>query len=562
MMRHFVPVIFLALHVMEPQGLAGRNEYQDAVDAVSRQLEEIKGPGTAVLCPSSSLVLSCGNSRCETRKGENEENCPADCFDSLVKSYDDSMACAHVQRLFQPNTIAQVQELVRYAANANVGIRIIGNRHTINNQYCTDGIVVSTVRFNKILGIEKESDGSESVWVEPGVVLGDLAEWLHKRNRTLGYAQLGFRLATVGGAIATGAHGSSALHNSIISNIVRAVTLIDGTGTIHDISDAWGETDELRAVRAHLGNLGAVVRIKLKIMPQFRLRVKVSEGNESALLRNGGIFRQVGTCDYALINWFPNTGKFIRTCAVETKDRVENGAENSLLSLPVPSFFENPYRVALHYGMCYQPINAALEGLRYLQLKYIPPFKHADIFGYTTSTRETVGYSHRIMTSALANGQSKFFVNDWEIAVPFSRAQEALRFVSDYARLTGMRMPLIGLFLRFAPSDDATLLAHTTSVGAYRKREPVVFIEFPTPVPVGFPHVMTENINSIYEELARILITRYGGRSHWGKNKAFTFSLQNEMNTYDNNLERFRNVRDAFDPQGLFLTAFDLNAGF
>jgi hypothetical protein len=105
-------------------------------------------------------------------------------------------------------------------------------------------------------------------------------------------------------------------------------------------------------------------------------------------------------------------------------------------------------------------------------------------------------------------------------------------------------------------------MAHTTSVGAFSKGEPVVFFEFPTPAPVGLSPQTTRAIDGIYEDLARLLMTDFDARPHWGKNQDFTFSLANQLQAYGENVARFQQVKDVLDPEGLFMTAFDNNAGF
>ena len=60
------------------------------------------------------------------------------------------------------------------------------------------------------------------VRVDAGVKTGDLAEWLHARGKSLGYALMGFRLPTIAGAVATGSHGSSPRFDSVLASRVRS----------------------------------------------------------------------------------------------------------------------------------------------------------------------------------------------------------------------------------------------------------------------------------------------------------------------------------------------------
>jgi hypothetical protein len=277
------------------------------------------------------------------------------------------------------------------------------------------------------------------------------------------------------------------------------------------------------------------------------------------LLKDGGIIELLGGCDYGTINWFPNTRRFVKTCGVETTELADSGAENTLLKPTIPKGLVKPYKVALHYGMCFEPLNSALEGLRYISLKWMPPLLKEGIFDWEITTSHAVGFSHRMVSSKLIDNKDKFFTNDWELAIPFSRAQEALQAVSEFALMNGIYLPLVGVFLRFAHSKDGTFLAHTVSAGAFDADEAVMFVEFPTPAPTGFSKTMTKEVNRPYEELAQMLITEFDARPHWGKNKLWAHQLEIERGAFDDNLAHFEAVRAELDPESLFRSDY-LNA--
>lgn len=509
-------------------------------------------------CPISRLVLTCGDNKCDPSL-ENADNCPADCLETSLKSYNDQISCPGIEPLHRPKGQEEVQSLIKRAREQGRHARVVGSRHSVNEQYCTDGIALTMEAFNQVIGIHKEEDGSETVEVEAGATMGDLADWLHERGKTLGYVQLGFRLATVGGAIATGAHGSSAKHTAVVASLVQAVTLINSAGEVLEITKKDG--DLLRSLRAHLGMFGVVIKVKLKIISQFRLHVSVTKHKGHELLEENGLSEAIKDCDYALINWFPKTNRYIKTCGIETEERADLGAENTLLNPKILPGLELPFNLALHYGMCSSQLNAGLEYLRYLFLKWRPPFQKIGPSGDLISTGDVVGYSHRMMSSKFIESKNDFFQNDWELAIPFSKAFAALKVVYEHTKQNDMHLPLVGFLLRFAPSEDATLMAHTTSVGAFNKNEPVLLIEFPTPTPIGFPADMRASINYPYEQLARILITEFGARPHWGKNEAWTFKLQNELGSYGKNLDVFKTLVQKIDPVGMFATNFARQIG-
>ena len=418
-------------------------------------------------------------------------------------------------------------------------------------------------KMNHIIGLTTEVDGSQSVVTEAGVTFAELAEWLHRRGLSLGYAQLGFRLATVGGAIANGAHGSSHKHSAVVSSLVRGLTLITSAG--QEISVNEDQPQLLRALRAHLGLFGVVATVKLEVMPQFKLRVGITDHSDSQLFLADGLEHAIEDCDYSFINWFPSSERYIKACGQETADKAEQGAENTLLNPPVPPGLGLPYKVILHYGMCFDDVNSLLEDLRYSLFKWQPPLQKKNFFdnllGRASPISNVVGYAHRMMASNLTADASSFLQNDREIAIPISRIAPVLSALRTYTKDHHTRLPLFGVFLRFAPAEDKSLLAHSTSVGEFSDGEPVVFVEIVTPEPVGFPADLKEAVEMPFEQMSHMLIKDFHGRPHWGKNKNWAFALARDLNFYEDNLLQFRYLLQTIDPLGMFSNEFAQNAG-
>src|SRR5579871_277901 len=232
----FATLLILAVGLCEFGLALDESEYYDKLEEINYLLDHIDKQAKD-LCPLSPLVTTCGNNICE-HLWENGDNCPADCVITPVKSYDHQVNCAQVEQLLTPASLDELIDIVKSAHLNGTHVRVVGSRHTVNQQYCTNGIAISMDNFKTIIGIEKEPDGSESVMVQPSVIMADLGEWLHERDRSLGYAQLGFRAATIAGAIANGAHGSSPKHTSVLSSLVRSATIVKSDGHILEISDS------------------------------------------------------------------------------------------------------------------------------------------------------------------------------------------------------------------------------------------------------------------------------------------------------------------------------------
>src|SRR5262249_49402295 len=105
----------------------------------------------------------------------------------------------------------------------------------------------------------------------------------------------------IAGAIATGTHGSSLVHGNL-SSLVEGVRLIDGRGSPIEIG---AHDPRLDGARVHLGALGVLTRITLRVEPAFRLAETIE-----ALPLDGACARAAElarSAEYVKIWWLPHT---------------------------------------------------------------------------------------------------------------------------------------------------------------------------------------------------------------------------------------------------------------
>lgn len=86
-----------------------------------------------------------------------------------------------------------------------------------------------------------------------GVNLRDATEYLRQNGRGLRTTPA-YGNITLGGAIGTGAHGSTIKYNASISSQAIGFTVVDGIGNVRKISDP----NDLMSFRLNLGLLGKV----------------------------------------------------------------------------------------------------------------------------------------------------------------------------------------------------------------------------------------------------------------------------------------------------------------
>ncbi|WP_226831889.1 FAD-binding protein [Brachybacterium sp. FME24] len=167
--------------------------------------------------------------------------------------------------LHAPESVAQLQALVAAAPR----IRALGTRHSFSEIAASDAALVTLAKLPSDLQFDT---AARTVRVGAGVRYGELA---------LAAADAGLALATmgslphisVGGASATGTHGSGDHHRSLSSS-VRAIDLVTAEGDLLTLSRDQNPEDFDGMVLA-LGTLGIVTHLTLDLVPAFTMRQSV-----------------------------------------------------------------------------------------------------------------------------------------------------------------------------------------------------------------------------------------------------------------------------------------------
>jgi xylitol oxidase len=163
-------------------------------------------------------------------------------------------------RILRPGSVEEAQELIADAA----AIRPLGTRHSFSlvGDSAGGGALLSTERLDRIVEI-----GDATATVEAGIRYGELSAALHERG--LAVANLAsLPHISVGGAIATGTHGSGVSNRSLAA-AVSAIDLVCADGSICRLRRG---DDDFDGAVVGLGALGLVARASLDVVPAFELR--------------------------------------------------------------------------------------------------------------------------------------------------------------------------------------------------------------------------------------------------------------------------------------------------
>jgi xylitol oxidase len=165
---------------------------------------------------------------------------------------------------------ARTVDDVRHAVLEGGRVRALGTRHSFNDLADTTGtlISVSGIQPDPVLNPE-----ARTVTIGAGVTYGALANWLEERGWALGN-MASLPHITIGGAIATGTHGSG-VGNQVLSAAVAGLQYVDAAGVVRD---AWRGDPDFSGMPVGLGAFGIVTRVTLDIEPSYLIRQDVYVG--------------------------------------------------------------------------------------------------------------------------------------------------------------------------------------------------------------------------------------------------------------------------------------------
>src|SRR3954447_20313574 len=150
-----------------------------------------------------------------------------------------------------PRETAELVEIVRAARSAGVPLTVRGAGTSVAGNAVGPGWVADTSRFlTRILEIDPVA---RTARVEPGVVLADLQAAAREHGLRFGPDPSTASRCTIGGMIGNNACGPRAVTWGRTIDNVLALTVVDGTGTVHEVGTGFASHPELEAVaRRHL----------------------------------------------------------------------------------------------------------------------------------------------------------------------------------------------------------------------------------------------------------------------------------------------------------------------
>lgn len=543
-------------------------------------------------CPlvsSSALASTCGDGICNGvgLDAENVDNCPRDCATGDLKKIlpyyaENTNVCKEYATVYEPSSIAAVQDAVRESVQQGRTVKMVGTRHSTSNIICGQGNVMTSEKLKNIEGLRTINDGPfsnvEVVTFESGVTFRTddakinpatnqpyqgLMDYLAVHNKALNYSATGFAGITVGGALATGVHGSNAKGSSNVAHEVQELWLIAPNGDLkHYTKGTTGITkpDTWKALTTNLGVLGPVVKISMRVRDQFALHTKVNFHDETELLADGGLDNLVEQCNFSFMTWFPGrtTSKVINTCAWETNEPVTD--PSTIMTLFTPNIADE---FTVFFKTLSQGASCPVEGTdNYLNLRSYanlrvmfmqdPANAWVETQNRTVRGYEGIGYSHNIINRDITSNYPGFSATDWEVALPKSQTQDALRVIEEVVNKYDTALPSIGVVIRFDQATDNSLMSGVSTRNGIPAGEPMVHLEIPVFTPWKMRGEDLERWQKPWKEVMTRLVTEFDARPHWGKNQDWLLRHPAALQRIAPEMARFQSVINEIDPTGVF----------
>ena len=408
------------------------------------------------------------------------------------------------RQIARPQSIEELQDIVRQCARTGQHIRVVGAGHSFTPIAQTNDVLIS---LDNLQGVEQVDSANSTATVLGGTRLNLLGEELFKRG--LAQENLGdIDVQSISGAVSTGTHGTGAAFGTLATQIA-GLMLVTASGDLLECSPEHNP-DIFKAAQVSLGTLGIIAKVKLRVVPATRLHYQGRGSTLTDCLANLERYKQENS--HFEFFWFPYT------------DGVQAKFLNETDDPPSKSSLWNNFNKIVLENYVYWLISEIC--------RRVPSFckTACRISAQSIATVDEVNYSHRLFTTPRL---VRFQEMEYNIPAEHARAValEIQQCIAEHQFKVHFPVEC-----RFVRADDIWLSP------AYQRDSAYIAVHMYRGMPYQdyFRHI---------EEIFK----RYNGRPHWGKMHTRTAGELAALYPHWND---FRRVRAELDPQGMFLNEY------
>ena len=406
------------------------------------------------------------------------------------------------KNLYSVTTEEELQEVISKVEK----IRFFGTKQSSADIAAGVDTLIDTTTYNKIISFD---ESAKTVTLQSVVILGDLLEAVEAKGWCIPCLP-DINTITIGGALATGTHGTS---GKLLCEYMTQCRLVLADGSIKEIN----EGDELMdAVRVSLGTLGVMSTITFTCEPIYTLHIKEGSENDDVWLPK--IKERLKKHDFLRILWMPHTNKGY----VITGDKIDPSTE--IKEYLGPKHLKNRRKVSkilYKYSHIFPWITAIAN-------KIIA-------WRFFSTTKEHKGSLYQA-TVTKSRG-STLELAEWTVGLDkFPQVFKELKTEIDkWSNKSFIHIPMD---VRFVYKDKSWLSyaygEDTVTMGCVSR------------------NAATADTYEAFKTVENIFL-KYGGKPHWGKR----FSAKDaELSKIYDKWDDFKKVRKKLDPNNKFLNPY------
>lgn len=406
------------------------------------------------------------------------------------------------ESLYKITSEKELQEVVKKSEK----IRIFGNKQSSADIASGVATLVDIKNYNKVISL---NDSGFTITVQSGIILGDLLEIIEKKGWCIPCLP-DINTITVGGALATGTHGTS---GKLLSEYVTNFRMVLADGSIKIVTE---EDELIHAVRVSLGALGVLSEITFKCEPIYTLHIK--EGPQDDVVWLPKIKERLKKYDFLRILWLPHTDKGY----VITGKKIDPNTE--IKEDLGPSYLKHrrtASKILYKYSHIFPWITAIANKLLYK--------------GFFSATKEHKGSLYQA-TVTKSRG-STLELAEWTIDLNvFPEVFEELKKeINKWSNKSFIHIPMD---VRFVNKDQSWL--------SYAYNKDIVTMGCVS------RNAATADTYEAFKSIEKIFL-KYGGKPHWAKR---FMAKDAQLSIVYDKWEDFKLLRTKFDPTDKFMNPY------
>ncbi len=179
------------------------------------------------------------------------------------------LASCRAQLVSAPQNADELAEAVREARARNLRIRVVASGFSWSSVVPSDDALIFCERLDRIT-VDTSDPERPAVWAEAGVTNRQLNRELARFGLCMPWNVV-LETVRVAGIVTTGTHGTGK-ETSTVGDLVEALEIVDSTGRLRLLSEETVGPEVMSAARLGLGLFGVIVRVKLRVVPIYRVR--------------------------------------------------------------------------------------------------------------------------------------------------------------------------------------------------------------------------------------------------------------------------------------------------